>query len=102
VTTVDEFQVEDIRQGIARYTSVGPGAPLPNGEYVRASDLDGAIQAGGRVAAALAKALDALRKIAEFDPGEFRSLEDEVAIWKIATEALGLKADTKVSGGTKS
>lgn len=31
---------------------------------------------------------EALRKIAAYPPGDFRGLEDEIAIWKIATDAL--------------
>lgn len=30
----------------------------------------------------------ALQKIVAYDPGKFRPLEDEIAIWGIATEAL--------------
>lgn len=30
----------------------------------------------------------ALLAIAGYDPGHFRSLEDEIAIWRIATEAM--------------
>lgn len=30
----------------------------------------------------------ALKKIMEYDPGQFRPLEDEIAIWRLATEAL--------------
>lgn len=37
----------------------------------------------------------ALRKIAAYSPGDLRPLEDEIAIWRIATEALGTTAETK-------
>lgn len=36
----------------------------------------------------LSKLRAALTKIAAYDPGKFRPLEDEIAIWKLATEAL--------------
>lgn len=32
----------------------------------------------------------ALTRIMAFNPGEFRGLQDEIAIWRIAKEALGL------------
>lgn len=31
---------------------------------------------------------EALTKIAAYDPGKFRPLEDEIAIWRLATEGL--------------
>jgi hypothetical protein len=33
----------------------------------------------------------ALEKIRAYSPGQFRTLEDEIAIWRIATEALGIE-----------
>lgn len=44
--------------------------------------LEDLAQANGRFRAALEKIMD-------YDPGQFRPLEDETAIWRLATEALG-------------
>lgn len=38
---------------------------------------------------------DALQKIAAYSPGNFRPLEDEIAIWRLATEALGSPVEPK-------
>lgn len=35
----------------------------------------------------------ALKKIIDYDPGQFRPLEDEIAIWRLATKALGPVSD---------
>ena len=45
-------------------------------------------EADARLIAAAPSMYEALTKIAAYDPGNFRGMEDEVAIWKIATEVL--------------
>jgi hypothetical protein len=40
----------------------------------------------------------ALREIAAFPPGDFRPLADEVKIWKVASEALGVPQTETLRG----
>lgn len=50
-----------------------------DGQYYRVDDVDERI----------AEMEQALREIMAFDPGNFRELKDEIAIWRIAKRALG-------------
>jgi len=64
-----------------------------DGEWMKFADVDLYMFEGGQLMLQMVeehkRLREALTKIAAFDPGRFRPLVDEIAIWKLATDALG-------------